>query len=169
MLNQKEEQMDKLPSLLRSESTIRFQDCDPFRHLNNSKYIDYFLNAREDQVLEAYGMSIYGLAQTEGVGWVVAHNQIAYLKPANIMERVQITSKIIHFEPRWMDVEFTMDSVDGKIVKAFMWSRFVHVDVRSGQSVEHSERLMEMFGKAVQPIESNTFEERLKTIRLSRN
>ena len=25
-----------------SEVVIRFPDCDPFRHLNNSRYVDYF-------------------------------------------------------------------------------------------------------------------------------
>ena len=34
-----------------SKSIIRFQDCDPLRHLNNAKYFDYFFNAREEQVL----------------------------------------------------------------------------------------------------------------------
>ncbi len=159
--------MKQLPTLLSSESIIRFQDCDPYNHLNNSKYIDYFLNAREDQVLEAYDLSIYGLAHTHGIGWVVAHNQIAYIKPAMLMERVQITSKIIRFEPRWMDVEFIMSSTKDRSVKAFMWSRFVHVNIRNGQPVEHSERLMSMFREALHPIESKTFEERLRSIRQS--
>ena len=34
----------------KSSSLIRFQDCDPLRHLNNAKYFDYYFNAREDQV-----------------------------------------------------------------------------------------------------------------------
>ena len=28
----------------------RFSDCDPFGHLNNARYIDYFINAREDHL-----------------------------------------------------------------------------------------------------------------------
>ena len=29
------------PKKLYSKSVIRFQDCDPLKHLNNAKYFDY--------------------------------------------------------------------------------------------------------------------------------
>ncbi|MEM9981458.1 MAG: acyl-CoA thioesterase, partial [Bacteroidota bacterium] len=34
------------PALLASKAIVRFQDCDPLRHLNNAKYFDYYFNAR---------------------------------------------------------------------------------------------------------------------------
>ena len=46
------------PQLLESSHLIRFPDCDPFNHLNNARYLDYFINAREDQVWDAYGINI---------------------------------------------------------------------------------------------------------------
>lgn len=42
------------PKELESIAVARFQDCDPFSHLNNARYIDYFLNAREDQLALFY-------------------------------------------------------------------------------------------------------------------
>ena len=41
------------PGILSSTAIIRFQDCDPYSHLNNGRYLDYFMNAREDQVWAA--------------------------------------------------------------------------------------------------------------------
>ncbi len=35
-------------NVLGSKTKIRFQDCDPFNHLNNAAYINYLINARED-------------------------------------------------------------------------------------------------------------------------
>ncbi len=32
------------PKQTTSQSVIRFQDCDPMRHLNNAKYFDYFFH-----------------------------------------------------------------------------------------------------------------------------
>ncbi len=29
---------------------IRFQDCDPFQHLNATRYFNYFFNSRDDQI-----------------------------------------------------------------------------------------------------------------------
>ena len=34
--------MNELKKELESEAFIAFGDCDPFRHLNNARYIDYF-------------------------------------------------------------------------------------------------------------------------------
>ncbi len=42
-----------------SNVVIRFQDCDPFGHLNNARYIDYFINAREGHLVEYYNLDIY--------------------------------------------------------------------------------------------------------------
>ena len=36
---------------------VRFSDCDPIGHLNNVKYIEYMLNAREDHVESFYGFT----------------------------------------------------------------------------------------------------------------
>ncbi|MDA8650906.1 thioesterase, partial [Flavobacteriaceae bacterium] len=45
--------------ILESKAIVRFQDCDPFNHLNNAAYLNYLVNAREDQLMEAYGINIY--------------------------------------------------------------------------------------------------------------
>ena len=41
--------MNKNPNL---DYKIRFNDGDLFGHLNNSRYLDYFINAREDHLKE---------------------------------------------------------------------------------------------------------------------
>ncbi|MEO6346652.1 MAG: acyl-CoA thioesterase, partial [Aquaticitalea sp.] len=46
--------MKEYKQSLESKMKIRFHDCDPFNHLNNSKYIDYILTARGDQLIENY-------------------------------------------------------------------------------------------------------------------
>ena len=157
--------MQVFPKVLRSEAIARFQDCDPYGHLYNAKYIDYFMNAREDQVLEAYGLNIYELGKTDGLGWVVGQNQIAYLQPVHIMEKVAITSSIVEVSPRAMTVEFQMlDAVSDRL-KAFMWSRFVHFNLLRRESTTHSDKLMDMFGKVLCPVVGSTFEERLRELR----
>ena len=50
-----------------SEVLVRFADCDPFNHLNNSKYIDYFINAREDHLIKYYYFDIYRMAKETGL------------------------------------------------------------------------------------------------------
>ena len=67
--------MRKLPTTLESKMKIRFQDCDPYGHLNNSKYIDYIMTARGDQLIEFYDFDIYKMAQQAKLGWVAAQTQ----------------------------------------------------------------------------------------------
>ncbi|RLD22181.1 MAG: acyl-CoA thioesterase [Bacteroidetes bacterium] len=157
--------MSDLPKLLSSSTIIRFQDCDPYKHLNNIKYLEYFINAREDQVLEAYDLDIYNIAITQGVGWVTAQNQIAYIRAAVMKEKVEITSKIIQFAPRAMSVEFQMLNADTGKLKSIMWSKFVHIDMRTGKSLEHNAYFMEMFTKLTVSVDADHFEARVKAIR----
>ena len=74
-----------LEKILKSKAIIRFQDCDPFNHLNNAAYLNYFTNAREDQIKNYYDIDIYAMAKESGISWVVGSNQIAYINPAFLM------------------------------------------------------------------------------------
>jgi len=154
-----------LSKLLKSRATVRFQDCDPYGHLYNSKYIDYFMNAREDQLLENYELDIYALTATEGIGWVVAQNQIAYLQPALLMEKVWITTKLIDHTPKMITVEFEMWDTSESTLKALMWSRFVHYDLKHRKSTIHAQKYMDMFAEVQHPVDVESFEERVRIVR----
>src|SRR6478609_1468305 len=104
-----------------SRVLIRFQDCDPFNHLNNSKYIDYFINAREDQVAEHYNLDIFAMAKTKGIAWVVASNQIAYISPAFTMETVVIQSHLFAFSEKSLSVEMSMWDEKQTKLKSLFW------------------------------------------------
>ena len=126
--------MKPLEKLVESKVKIRFPDCDPFNHLNNSKYIDYMINAREDQLLKYYDFDIYKLAFEKGLSWVVAQNQIAYLAPATLMETVVIETQLIHHEDKSLVFEACMWNEDKTSVKALMWSKLVHFNLKTKKS-----------------------------------
>jgi len=153
--------MKKLNKVLESKVKIRFQDCDPFNHLNNAAYLNYLINAREDQVLEQYGLDIYNLAKTNGISWVTACNQIAYIKPAFLMEEVIIDSQLILAKNSSIKVELRMWNKDKTEIKAVMWSTFVHFNLLKQKTEKHSEELMDLFNTVVNPIETTVFEERI--------
>ena len=150
--------------ILESKTKIRFQDCDPFKHLNNSKYIDYLINAREDQLIENYSFDYLNIAQTQGVGWVTGSNQIAYLKSANLSEIVTIQSQIIKLTPLSTLVEFRMYNEDKTELKSVMWSNFIHISMETMRSRKHSETFMNLFESIHLPIKESTFEERIKVL-----
>ena len=152
--------MEKLPKVLESSTKIRFQDCDPFNHLNNASYVNYLINAREDQLIKYYNIDIYKMAHELGKSWVVGSNQIAYIKPAFLMEEVIIDSQLLGFNDSALKVELRMWNQSKTEIKAIMWSSFVHFNLLKQSREIHSENLMSLFNSVVNPIESDTFEER---------
>jgi acyl-CoA thioester hydrolase len=154
-----------MEKILTSKAKIRFQDCDPFNHLNNAAYLNYMNNAREDQLIKYYGIDIYRMALEEGKSWVVGSNQIAYIKPAFLMEEVIIESQIIRFREYDLDVELKMWDHDREELKALMWSNFVHYDLHTKKKEAHSESIMDLFSKVVTKVESTTFEDRVRCIK----
>jgi len=149
-----------MKKILTSVRKVRFQDCDPFNHLNNAKYIDYFINAREDQLLENYGLDIFDIATKQALSWVVASNQICYLKPTFTMESILIDSQLITHTSKSLMVEMRMWDEDQTTLKAILWTNFIHVDLKTQRPVNHSAEFSQLFADIVLPIEQTSFEER---------
>ena len=154
---------DIVPEVLQSTAIIRFQDCDPYSHLNNGRYLDYFMNALEDMVWKAYDFNIYDYSRSTGLGWVVTQNQIAYLRPALLMEEVNMESQLTESKPKFIQVEMRMRDAEGKL-KSLLWAQFIHVDIRKAKSIAHSDELQELFDKVCLPVAEKDFNERLKAL-----
>ncbi|MEI9956865.1 MAG: acyl-CoA thioesterase [Ferruginibacter sp.] len=158
--------MEVLKKILESKMKIRFHDCDPFSHLNNSRYIDYFLTARGDQLIENYNFDIYKMAQTEGVGWVSAQTQISYMVPAYLMEEVVIQTQLISCSEKSLLLEALMWNNDKTVLKALMWTKLVHFNLKTQSSHLHSQELMEFFEQICNPLPGEiNFESRAKNLK----
>lgn len=153
-----------MSSLLQSMAKIRFQDCDPFNHLNNTRYLDYFLNAREDQLLASYKLNVFQHMQDDGLAWVVSSNQICYLAPVTIGESVLIDSRLIDFTTRSLKVEMRMWNQEGTQLKSMLWSKFTYVNLKSQKPAMHSDGLMQLFTEINSPVDQLIFEERRSAI-----
>ena len=151
--------------ILESKAIIRFQDCDPFNHLNNGNYINYFMNHREDQILENYGLDIYKMAKKLGKSWVSGSNQIVYLKPALTMETVLIESQLYHYTDSELHVEMRMFNENKTHLKAVIWSSFIHFNLLEQRREFHNNELMQMFKSFHNPLEDTIFENRIKAIK----
>jgi len=151
------------PKILSTTAIIRFQDCDPYAHLNNGQYLDYFMNAREDQLVKEYDFNIYEYSRTTGLGWVVTQNQIAYIRPALLMEEVTIESQLVESKGKFLQVEMRMYDAERKL-KSLLWAQFIHIDIRQGKSVPHTAQLQALFDQVYSPISEKDFNERIKSL-----
>lgn len=160
--------MENLQKVLESKAKIRFQDCDPFNHLNNAAYLNYFMNAREDQLIDNYDIDIYKMARKEGKSWVVGNNQIAYLRPAFLMEDVVIESRLLKYDESKIQVELRMLNANKTEIKAIMWSTFVHFNLIQQKREVHSEDFMTLFKTVANPVDEAIFEERIESFKRQR-
>jgi thioesterase III len=122
--------------ILSSSLKVRFQHCDPLGHLNNATYIDYFLNAREDQLQDNYDVDTYDYAMKTGMAWVVANHDISYLFPVKAKELILIKSNVAAFNSKSITVHFEMFVGEKKC--AIMKTTFVHIAIASGKPIDHS-------------------------------
>jgi thioesterase III len=134
--------------VLKSKVKVRFQHCDPLGHLNNSAYIDYFLNAREDQLMEYYHIDTYHYAMTKHKAWVVANHTINYHIPLKARQEVNVHSYLTSYTSKSIQVNFEMTLEDRKY--ATLLTTFVHIDLSSGRPVEHDDEWMQFFNEILQ-------------------
>ena len=149
-----------------SRHMVRFPDCDPFNHLNNARYIDYFINAREDHIMQNLNFNIYHFAAQHGRSWVVSKNQIAYLKPAFLMETVVIDSTLLRLGEKEVLVEMKMWNDKKDKLKSVLWVQFVHVNIQTQKPESHSQLLLDLFKPFENPLtQAISFDERIEVLR----
>lgn len=149
-----------MEKILESKATIRLQHCDPFKHLNNIYYLDYFFNARVDQMREVYGIDILREMNNVHLVWVISSNQIAYLRPAGITETVIIESQLIAKTPRSLLVEMRMLDEGKTHLKAVLWTEFIYFNLHAQKAATHSSEMAKLFDEILLPVEQKNFDER---------
>ena len=160
-----------MPHLIQTPETthhIYFQDCDMLGHLNNARFLDYFLNAREDHTTEHYALNMGELAREQHAAWVITKHHISYLKPARQGAQVRILSQLIHFDNSNLVLEMQMRSADGRHLLALLWSEMTYVAMPAGTRTDHANALMDLLDELdVEAVsyDPDGFDDRVKQVR----
>ena len=127
-----------------SKVRIRFVDCDPYGHLNNGRYLDYFISAREEQLMKHYDLDIYG-EQYKEAGWVVRSSHLTHLLPALNNQQVIIKTRLLNYSRSNIVVEFLMLNEDKTKVHATAWLDFRYINFTTGKPARHETHSLELF------------------------
>ncbi len=156
------------PKLMESPAIIRFQDCDPLKHLNNAKYFDYYFNAREDQIVHFYGMTSSDFYRRHHATWVIYNHNISYVRWAWVGETVHIFSHIIYYDADTIVTEFFMTDYEKKEIKNLLWTTSKYIDTQTGKRTPHHEEVLRFLEKVHDPVEGFpqlTHHERVKQLK----
>ena len=118
-------------SAFKSLIPVRPDDIDMNRHVHNSKYNDYVLAARYDQMERCYGMSMDAFVD-RGLSWVVRASYIEHKRPLYIGDTAEVETRVEEIAGRSVKVAFLITKeADGKEV-AKGWLDYVLVSLGSG-------------------------------------
>src|SRR2546428_1031407 len=85
---------EKTFSAFESELQVRPDDIDMNNHVHNSRYFDYVLAARYDQMERCYGMSMEEFLKHH-YGWVINTAFVEYKRPLLLGDRFIVKTWII--------------------------------------------------------------------------
>lgn len=116
-----------------SEMQVRPDDIDMNQHVHNSRYFDYVLAARYDQMERCYKMPMEEFVKN-GFGWVVRSAHIEYKRPLGIGERFVVRTWIHEVFKDGVQVHFQILKKIGAKLCCDGYFDYTMVDVKTGRA-----------------------------------
>ena len=127
-----------------TELKVRPDDIDMFNHVHNSKYFDYVMAARYEQMEVNYGMSMEEFMK-QGYGWVVKTAHVNFKRPLLMGETFKVTTGVISIDEKTSKVHFDIVSNRTGKVCSDGWMDFALVDLQSGRAMKITEEMIEKY------------------------
>lgn len=144
-MTQNVENMEKNEySIFQTELKVRPDDIDMFQHVHNSKYFDYVLSARYDQMEEFYKMSMESFLES-GYGWVVRTAHVDFKRPLILGDVVLIRTGILTINEKGCRVQFEMENKRTKKIAADGWFDYVMIDTKTGKGCKVTEEMIQAY------------------------
>jgi YbgC/YbaW family acyl-CoA thioester hydrolase len=117
-----------------SELRVRPDDIDMFNHVHNSKYFDYVLAARYDQMERCYGLGMDTFIE-RGFGWLVRAVYMDYKRALKMSDYFLVRTGIKTIDEKKCKVHFEIISKASGKICCDGWFDFVLVDLKTGKGV----------------------------------
>jgi acyl-CoA thioester hydrolase len=92
-------------SRFETELSVRPDDIDMNQHVHGSRYFDYVLAARYDQMARCYGMAMEEFAQ-HGFGWFVKTAHVEYKRALKLGDRMLVRTWVAGIDRSDVKVQF---------------------------------------------------------------
>jgi acyl-CoA thioester hydrolase/thioesterase-3 len=116
-----------------TELTVRPSDLDMFRHVHSSRYLDYVLAARFDQMERCYGM---GMPEFEklGLAWFVRTSHVEYKRPLGLGDRFIVRTWVEAIDGSDVRVCFEIDRLPMGKRACDGWCDYTLVKIATGRT-----------------------------------
>ena len=127
-----------------TELAVRPDDIDLYQHVHSTRYLDYVLAARFDQMERCYGMSMQEFARL-GLGWFMKSATIHYRRPLNMGDRMVVRTWIEHFVEDGVRVGFEIDRLPNKKRSCDGHSDYTLISLATGRATPLPEEFRQKY------------------------
>jgi acyl-CoA thioester hydrolase/thioesterase-3 len=127
-----------------SELQVRPDDLDFFRHVHSSRYQDYVLAARFDQMTRCYGMSMEEFLKL-GLGWVVKTAHLEYKRALGMGEHFVVRTWVQRIEGSDVEVHFEIAKKAGGKMACAGWCLYTLVKLDTGRAEKIPDWIVEKY------------------------
>jgi len=117
-----------------SELRVRPDDIDMYNHVHNSKYFDYVLAARYDQMERCYGLGMDKFI-ARGYGWLVRTVYMDYKRALKMSEYFLVRTGIESIDEKKCRVHFEILNKATNKTSCDGWFDFVMIDLKTGKGI----------------------------------
>ena len=134
----------KTYSTFETEFRVRPDDIDMFHHVHNSKYFDYVLAARYDQMERCYGMGMEKFLE-RGFGWVIRTAHVDYKRALTMGDYFVVKTGIETINDKGCRVQFAITNKDTGKVCCDGYFDYVMIDMATGRGTRVPEDVIEHY------------------------
>lgn len=116
-----------------TEMQVRPDDIDMFQHVHSSRYNDYVLAARFEQMARCYGMAMEEFLKL-GLAWFQRSAHIEFKRPLRLGESFSVTTWVQEMEKDTVRVDFEIRRSDTQKVCCDGHCHYTLVNVATGRA-----------------------------------
>lgn len=131
-------------AIFETELAVRPDDLDLFQHVHSTRYLDYVLAARFDQMKRCYRMGMEEFLQ-QGLGWVVRRSFIEYKRPLKLGDCILVRTRIEDFFKDGVKVWFEILRLPDRKQSCHGWCDYTLVNLATGRAEPLPEAVREKY------------------------
>ena len=131
-------------STFETEITVRPDDIDMNNHVHYSKYLDYLLAARYEQMHKDYKMTMEEFIE-RGFTWVASEVNIKYKRGILLHERVLVRTQMNHYKGAQVFVNFWILKKKTEKIAAEGMAIYTMISTTNGRPVRIPQDILERY------------------------
>ena len=133
-----------MASIFETEITVRPDDIDMNNHVHYSKYLDYLLTARYDQMKKDYKMAMEEFLE-RGYTWVASTIHIDYKRAIQLKDKVVVKTQVASYNGAQVTVNFWMLIKDKNKLASEGYAVYTLISTKSGRPLRIPEEVIEKY------------------------